>query len=39
MLRGKDIQSIAGREKVRDTQIEKDYVITCLLWGIAENMI
>ena len=37
MLRGKDIQSIAGREKVRDTQIEKDYVITWLLWGIAQQ--
>ena len=37
MLRGKDIQTIAGREKVRDTQIEKDYVITWLLWGIAQQ--
>ena len=37
MLRGKDIQAIAGREKVRDTQIEKDYVITWLLWGIARH--
>lgn len=37
MLRGKEIQTIAGRIKVRDTQIEKDYVISWLLWGIAEN--
>jgi predicted nucleotidyltransferase component of viral defense system len=37
MLRGRDIQTIAGREKVRDTQIEKDYVLTWLLWGMAQN--
>ncbi len=35
MLRGRDIQAIAGREKVRDTQIEKDYIINWLLWGIS----
>lgn len=37
MLRGRDIQAIAVRQKVRDTQIEKDYVITWLLRGIAES--
>jgi uncharacterized protein len=35
MLRGREIQAIAARQKVRDTQIEKDYVITWLLLGIA----
>ncbi len=37
MLRGRDILAIAGRLKVRDTQIEKDYVITWLLRGVAES--
>jgi uncharacterized protein len=37
MLRGRDIQTIAGREKVRDIQIEKDYIITWLLWGISQS--
>ncbi|MFN0034517.1 MAG: nucleotidyl transferase AbiEii/AbiGii toxin family protein [Saprospiraceae bacterium] len=37
MLRGKEIQAIAARQKVRDTQIEKDYVITWLLWGISKR--
>jgi predicted nucleotidyltransferase component of viral defense system len=36
MLKGRDIQSIAGKHKVSDSQIEKDYVITWLLWGIAQ---
>jgi hypothetical protein len=34
MLKGREIQTIAGKIKVRDTQIEKDYVITWLLWGM-----
>jgi uncharacterized protein len=37
MLRGREIQIIAGKIKVRDTQIEKDYIITWLLWGIAQQ--
>lgn len=37
MLRGKEIQTIAAHQKVRDTQIEKDYVITWLLWGISKR--
>ena len=37
MLKGRDIQTIAGKAKIRDTQIEKDYVITWLLGGIAQN--
>jgi hypothetical protein len=27
----------AGREKVRDTQIEKDYVLSWMLWGIGQS--
>jgi predicted nucleotidyltransferase component of viral defense system len=37
MLKGREIQTIAGKIKVRDTQIEKDYVITWLLWGMAQH--
>lgn len=37
MLRGRDIQAIAGKAKIRDTQIEKDYVLSWLLWGIAQS--
>jgi predicted nucleotidyltransferase component of viral defense system len=37
MLRGRDIQTIAGKAKIRDTQIEKDYVLSWLLEGIAQN--
>jgi len=32
-----EIQSIAGKEGVRDTQIEKDYVISWVMYGIANN--
>jgi predicted nucleotidyltransferase component of viral defense system len=32
-----EIQSIAGKEGVRDTQIEKDYVISWVIYGITNN--
>jgi predicted nucleotidyltransferase component of viral defense system len=32
-----EIQSIAGKEGVRDTQIEKNYVISWVTYGIANN--
>jgi uncharacterized protein len=32
-----EIQSIAGKEGVRDTQIEKNYVISWVTFGIANN--
>jgi predicted nucleotidyltransferase component of viral defense system len=32
-----EIQSIAGKQGVRDTQIEKDYVISWVMYGIANN--
>jgi len=32
-----EIQSIAGKKGVRDTQIEKDYVISWVTYGIANN--
>jgi uncharacterized protein len=37
MLKGRDIQTIAGKAKIRDTQIEKDYIISWLLWGISQS--
>lgn len=37
MIQPGEIQSIAGKECVRDTQIEKDYVISWVIYGIANN--
>lgn len=37
MIKPGEIQQIAQKTKVRDTQIEKDYVITWILTGIANN--
>lgn len=37
MVRPGEIQAIAGRTGVRDTQIEKDYVISWVLYGISKN--
>ena len=37
MIQPGEIQSIAGKEGVRDTQIEKDYVISWVTYGIANH--
>jgi len=37
MIRPSEINSIAGKTGVRDTQIEKDYVISWVLYGISNN--
>ncbi len=37
MIQPGEIQSIAGMEGVRGTQIEKDYVISWVTYGIANN--
>lgn len=37
MIQPGEIQSIAGKEGVRDTQIEKDYIISWVMYGIANN--
>ncbi len=37
MIQPGEIQSIAGKIGVRDTQIEKDYVISWVTYGIANN--
>ena len=38
MIQPGEIQSIAGKEGVRDTQIEKSYVISWVTYGIANNV-
>jgi predicted nucleotidyltransferase component of viral defense system len=37
MILQKEIRRMAARHKVRDTQIEKDYVLTWLLFSIANQ--
>lgn len=37
MIKPGEIQAIANLQKVRDTQIEKDYIITWLLTGLSQN--
>lgn len=37
MIRPAEIQKKANKERVRDTQIEKDYILTWILSGIAHN--
>jgi len=39
MIRSSEIQKIANLEKVRDTQIEKDYVLSWILIGISKSPI
>jgi len=38
MIQPGEIQSIAGKQGVRDTQIEKDYVISWVIYGISSNV-
>ena len=37
MIKNKEIQQISSREKVRPQQIQKDYVISWILWGISNS--
>lgn len=37
MIRSGEIQTIAAKLGVRDTQIEKDYVISWILYGLSKN--
>ena len=37
MIQQKEISRMAARYRVRDTQIEKDYILTWLLFGIAKQ--
>jgi|AGTN01.3.fsa_nt_gi hypothetical protein len=37
MIKPFEIQQTARKERVRDTQIEKDYILSWVLTGIAHN--
>lgn len=37
MIKPGEIQQVARKAKVRDTQIEKDYIITWILTGVSRN--
>ena len=37
MIRPDEIQRLANKDKVRDKQIEKDYIISWILFGISKN--
>ena len=37
MIKAGEIDKIAIKAGVRATQIQKDYVISWILWGIAQN--
>lgn len=39
MIRPSEIQRAANKDKVRDKQIEKDYIISWILFGISQNTI
>ncbi len=39
MIRSSEIQKIANKDRVRDKQIEKDYIISWILFGISQNSI
>ena len=39
MIKSKELNIISNREGVRQQQIEKDYIISWLLWGISNNAI
>ena len=36
MIKPSEIQKKANAERVRDTQIEKDYILTWILTGVSE---
>ena len=37
MIQPREISKISNKVGVRPQQIEKDYVITWILWGISQN--
>jgi len=39
MIHPKEINAVAKRYKLKDTQIEKDYVLSWMLLGISKNPI
>jgi len=37
MIKPKELNKISSKEGVRQQQIEKDYIISWVLWGISNN--
>ena len=37
MIKAKEIQQKARQDSVRDTQIEKDYILSWILRGVAQH--
>ncbi|SDZ74587.1 Nucleotidyl transferase AbiEii toxin, Type IV TA system [Arachidicoccus rhizosphaerae] len=37
MIHAKEINAVAAKNKLKDTQIEKDYILSWVLYGIAGN--
>jgi hypothetical protein len=37
VIKAREIQQKAHQEGVRDTQIEKDYILSWIMWGIASH--
>ncbi len=37
MIHPKEINAVAGKNKLKDSQIEKDYILSWLLYGISKN--
>jgi predicted nucleotidyltransferase component of viral defense system len=37
MIKAREIQQKARQDGVRDTQIEKDYILSWILWGFARH--
>lgn len=37
MIKPGEIQKKANVEGVRDTQVEKDYILSWILWGISKH--
>src|ERR1700734_478224 len=39
MIHPKEINAIAAKYKLKDTQVEKDYILTWILFGISQNQL
>ena len=37
MIQAKEINSVASKNKLKDAQIEKDYILSWMLFGISRN--
>jgi len=37
MIHPKEISAVAGKNRLKDTQVEKDYILSWILYGISKN--